>query len=591
MRWKITNKETTIGNQKIKTTNKQFLMTVGDIVGAGKSASAAVANAITNIKALIKGFQDDPTLVGQTATATLINNLLQPLYVVIKGTEVYQTMMTVADIVTPIIQMVARGTGAWCSPGNIADIGQIVLGLVQEILIGIVTQIITKLKNWIWNYEFVIRNINEESSEEIIKILLALQANIQDAVKKLLAGMTAKQIQEWLNNSSNSLSPEEIAATVAYRDNINKAKEGLNKMSNVILPDGTSTSLLNALNGAEVEQFGAAWNTEYVTDERGTVRILRGSLSNKGIDYSDDGGNTWLHSEKRNNCFCCFAKINIGTEEDPKYRYLAGSAPYIKKSDFVNVEEEAWEKSNDQYSKDYYYYDSGKVKRYTKAEKDKYSLSQAVWETRNGCFNATEYLSGNGVWYSDNDGITWIKSNFEPNEYVGNLFEFQPKKNGEEITPTRVVGCSYDYRGIWYTENGNDWERSQIVYIDEPEDSSYGRWISITDGSNDKIHINTKEFGAVATIESQVYVLQHMKPASEIEAKAKFTIAGAFEKIREEFGNLIDEILLYIHQHYYIDITDYYSSEFWSDLTQKIIEKEYTLQDAKDGKDLQFPKE
>lgn len=590
MRWKITNKTETVGNQKIKTTNKQFLMTVGDIVGVGKSASSAVLNAIKNIKTLAKGFADDPSLAGQTATTTLISNLLTPLYVVVKGTETYQQLMAVADIVTPIVQMVARGTGAWCSPGNIADIGQIVLGVVQEVLIGIVTQIITKLKNWIWNYEFVIKNINEKSSQEIISILTTLQATLKTSTKTLLSSITSTQLSSMA--SGNGLLADEVVTTEQYRKRVASTKSNLNDLSVFVLPDGTSTTLMNALNETPVEQYGSVYYTEYVTNSKKQyVRLLRGSLNNKGIYYSDDGGSTWTQSLKKDNSFCCFTKINIGTEEKPAYRYIAGGAPYIKQSDFKVVEDTEWSKSNDQYDEDYYYYNNLKVQRYTKSEKDSLEISKAIYETANGCYKASDYLKSTGIWYSDDNGNTWIKSNFESNEeYIGNLFEFLKKSSGDKSNPipSRVVACSYDYHGIWYSEDGINWERSTITYGTTPEKSSYGRWVDIKDFTNNKIHIATKDIEATTNVEAEVYTLVLAKSKTiNIASTALITIPQALEKLQEQFRDLINEILLYIHKHYNYTNISYYTSKFWSDLVQKIIKKEYTLQDAKNGKDLQ----
>ena len=130
--------------RKTTTTKTQYI-TVGDIVGAASSMAGAVKNVVKTIPGYINIFKNN----GDAASASLAQvalNIATPLAGIIQGAEVYKKMMNVINTLTPIMKLIARGTGVWCSPGNAADISNIVLGTVQQILVAVVTQIIIALK-------------------------------------------------------------------------------------------------------------------------------------------------------------------------------------------------------------------------------------------------------------------------------------------------------------------------------------------------------------------------------------------------------------------------------------------------------------
>jgi len=170
MRWEIKTKtETTSDSKKVITTKKQYI-TIGDIIGAGKSVIGAVKNAVRQIPGWIKVFKNN----GQTASANLAQtalNIATPLAAIVTGAEYYKTATNVINTLTPIMKLIARGTGIWCSPGNAADIGNIVLGTVQQLLVALVTQAIIALKDWLWNIEIPLQEITTEASYAITKNL------------------------------------------------------------------------------------------------------------------------------------------------------------------------------------------------------------------------------------------------------------------------------------------------------------------------------------------------------------------------------------------------------------------------------------
>ena len=177
--------------RKTTTTKTQYI-TVGDIVGAASSMAGAVKNVVKTIPGYINIFKNN----GDAASASLAQvalNIATPLAGIIQGAEVYKKMMNVINTLTPIMKLIARGTGVWCSPGNAADIANIVLGTVQQILVAVVTQIIIALKDWVWNFEFKLRDITTDSSIIITKNLKSSSARINKKVYSSLNYSTLNQ--------------------------------------------------------------------------------------------------------------------------------------------------------------------------------------------------------------------------------------------------------------------------------------------------------------------------------------------------------------------------------------------------------------
>ena len=158
MRWSLQTKveDTPINSRQTKRTTKytksQYI-TVGDIVGAASSMAGAVKAVARMVPKYKKTFKENGDAISANAAQT-VENIAVPLAGIITGAETYKKVMNKINTLTPIMKMVARGTGIWCSPGNAADIANIVLGTVTQILVAAITTIILKLKDWVWNFEF-----------------------------------------------------------------------------------------------------------------------------------------------------------------------------------------------------------------------------------------------------------------------------------------------------------------------------------------------------------------------------------------------------------------------------------------------------
>lgn len=583
MRWSV---KTSVKDEQVsatktkrtKTTTRTQYITVGDIVGSAKSVSGAVKNIVRKVPS----YRDAFRLNGDTASANLAQtclNIATPLSAIITGAEIYKSVMNVVNILTPIFKLIARGTGVWCSPGNIADIANIVLGTVQQILIAIVTQIIIALKEWVFSFEFKLRELTESSSRLITK-------NLKNA-----AGKINKAVSESLN--SNTLNPSMSAGTSesnTYRQELlNEYYNELNEIAGSSeLPDDLAKKISEAFkqqeNPTKEKLFGNAWMT--ITPlSNGMMREFRGSVNDCGIQYSDieDGKVVWKDSLKTDGCFCSFGKLK---KEDGKVIYVAGSMPYIKGENLEIPEEEDYNiSSRGQYNKDYYTYKSkndlkeknNNFKKLTKREKDEKDLSTRVFNTSTKCFVPDSNIQqAIGIWYSLDDGINWTQSSNVKDRHIGNFFDY--KKTDEY--PETLVAADYDYEGLLYSIDGSDWERAKI----NGEDFDYGRFVSLYDVDNSKVRTQAK-INAVSKITATVGVLTRVE---EQNITSKATLSFNTEISNEKFLLKRKVILDYIHSNYHnYNGDEYYlnkfDNSFWKQLLTDIDNNVYTLENAKKG--------
>ncbi len=587
MRWEIKTKtnntvksstKTTQTIQRTTTTTKTQYITVGDIVGAAKSMAGAVKNIVRTIPDYIKSFKQQGNIESANLAQTCLN-IATPLAAIIQGTEVYKKATTVINTLTPIVKLVARGTGVWCSPGNAADIANIVLGTVQQILIALITQAIIALKEWVWNFEFKFREISSEASTLITK-------NLKKA---------AKTLQTVASNSLNinNLDPE---SSTNYNAN-SETQKALNAVYNELntmvgeptLPTGAAAALVQALLkekglASSTPTFGNSWVTVYSLSST-ILREFRGSTNNTGIQYSalEDGKIVWKQSSKTDGSFCAFNKITINN----KVIYVAASNPFYVFSDATETKgSDAWDTDDyGQYNKDYYKFRTAKdankkndnLVKISKSDKDTNTMLK-MWSAPQGLYYMSEGKKAQGLWYSEDNGENWVQSNIKE-EYIGNLFEYEEKTG----YPNTLVASSYDYKGLYYSTDGKTWTNSLL----DNSTLNHGRFVSLYDYKNEKVRTTSYGIEAEATINLPlVGTLEHF---SSVDATATATIKATVTISNATLLNKRAEILDYIHNSYwnYGGNNFYfanYSQIFWETLISEIDSNTYTLKDAKEGK-------
>lgn len=562
--------------RKTITTKTQYI-TVGDIVGAASSMAGAVKNVVRTIPGYINIFKNN----GDAASASLAQmalNIATPLAGIIQGAEVYKKIMNTINTLTPIMKLIARGTGVWCSPGNAADIANIVLGTVQQILVAVVTQIIIALKDWVWNFEFKLRDITTESSIIITKNLKSSSARIN---KKVYSSLNYSTLNQGLDVQSISAVNSGSLLPTATQTELSKLIKQINDQAGQSASlEGQAEEIRKAIIAGLHPAFGDSWITEYNIDGE-HLREFRGSTNNNGIQYStiENGKVVWKQSNKSDGSFCCFGKIN---KSDGAVIYLAGSSPWIYKTDLVlNTDSEWSQDSHNMYNKDYYIYDSVKdaerknnnFHKANKALKDSVDIETQTTKKAVRCYNATPTKPAIGIWYSVDNGENWYQSNIT-DAYIGSFFEYTEKPN----YPTTSVAARYDYNGLLYSENGSHWEVSKT----NGENLDFGRFIDLKDLKSEKFRTNSVDIEAITTITATAYTLSR----HTINQETNVSISPLEITVNnEETTNKIRKILDYIHYNYNSHNGDVYylrkfDDAFWTQLIADIKSNDYTMENA-----------
>ena len=558
-------------NKTLRTTRTQYI-TVGDIVGAAKSATGAVKNLVARLPNYINQFRSNPDAKSQAQanTAQMILNIASPLATILQGAEVYKTIMKVVGILTPIMKLIARGTGVWCSPGNVADIAQIVMGTVTQILIALITQAIIRLKEWIWNFEFQLREISTEASVTIVKIL----RNNGNHLNKVIGENIFGNVGAWFLGGADGGSGSGASKSV-LEERQEKLLAELDRLAGNSVTVGNSGALFGATktnDAGEVIEYGKGWETEYELDWK-RVRELRGSLNDGGIQYSviDENGNTaWRQSDKTDGSFCCFCKLEL-----PNHNiiYLAGSSPYISKNAVIKTSKDIWGRdAYNQYNEDYYTYENKKklkIKKLSKYDKDRNTLLTYRGQTNLGLFDKDEdtYKPAQGVWYSEDNGEHWLQSGIT-DEYIGYMYEYKEKVG----YPETVVVSSYDYHGLRYTVDGRSWETSKLG----EDDLNHGRFVLLTANDNTKV----RTYGELETHAKINGSACRLIQTGGLDINAGASIrASAESNCDDRFYSLWRKITDRIHYHY-SHILNTFTAESWLELRNKVFAGEYTWANA-----------
>lgn len=583
MRWSLQTKveDKPINDRQVQRTTKytksQYI-TVGDIVGAASSMAGAVKAVARIIPRYKKTFQANGDAEA-AATAQTVQNVAVPLAGIITGAETYKKVMNKVNTLTPIMKLIARGTGVWCSPGNAADIANIVLGTVTQILVAVITTIILRLKDWIWNFEFHLRDITTEASALITKNLKNSNEKIQKTVKSNLTTAALNYGAGFAYETGNYTTN----ITTGQRNKIKELLKALeDKAGDNAALAGLAEEIAQAMKEGVYPAYGKAWVSSTQLDAT-HLREFRGSSNDCGIQYStiEDGKIVWKDSSKTDGSFCCFGKITVNGH----YIYVAGSAPWILGSNLTATEDEEWGTKNGYYNKDYFSFDSSKDRnkvsnnfhRLDKSFKDTNEFSDVKFSSAKGLFDATPEVVADGVWFSTDEGITWNKA-LGIDGYIGGFFEYKEKSDG---TPTRLVAASYDYEGLYYTEDGSTWKHSTI----EGRNIDFSKFIELKDYKNDKFRCNSEPMTATAEIKATVYTLTHLKTkATTSTSTEKADVVIKFDEVED----LIRKILDYIHSNYNSYNNDPYylkkfDSSFWTTLIEDIRKGIYKMINAIQG--------
>ena len=241
------------------TTNKTLYFTIGDVIGACKSASSAVTKLKAFVAAGTSGGTSTKALMAKYGMQA-IGSMVNPLIALITAADVYQKIVKVTETATVAAKTVARVSGMFMSPGNAGDIAAMVLGLVNKVLIQLAMAAVTALKEYIWNYEISIPLASETASRIITRSISSAATSNSTTIASATSSLTT---------SSSTVSASTYFATISA--DVSDESEDEDEV--------TETSYL----------FGAIISVE----KDGGTRLIAGGDWNNGLWYSDDNGENW----------------------------------------------------------------------------------------------------------------------------------------------------------------------------------------------------------------------------------------------------------------------------------------------------------
>lgn len=492
------------------TTTKRPYVTIGDIIGTSKSAYAAVS-------ALKKAKGNSS--IAKTAAAALID----PLIALLTSMSVYKKIMSVVGKVTPIVKLIARASGIMHSPGNSSDIAEIIFGELQKILVYLAVTAVVELKEFIWNLEIPLVQIDSTASEPITEA-------IEENGKKLSS--TVVNIITSLESMTDDSSSDASDYSNSYVEELEEMQEEESELAGIVA--GTNTTDGKAV----TYKFSDIKTTDKEIAGTSYKRLIAGSSEDKGLFYSDDNGTTWIQSNVTSG--------NYVTIEGEKEDYCSGSGPVLKATsdssfskEYYKLEnvlyrfdyplkEGLYELSNSSYfeeSKTYYTADSSMklseaspsslgLYNYDKtlSSDGSFSSSGIYYILKDGtystatpsnlglyCESSDESFAGdkkyytesslvltqaspaslglyeiekdgNGIKYTDDYGTTWSDSN----KTTGDCYKIKLFGASGDY-PATLVMLSSSNEGIWYSTNYSEWKESDTTsgcFYEAIEDSS-----------------------------------------------------------------------------------------------------------------------
>lgn len=359
MRTVQTKSVTKQGNSQKTVTKTITYMKVGDLIGTAKTSYD-----------LAKTLRRKKNVIGKTLKqygVQYINNLLTPLIALITGMDVYKTIMSIIEIATPIAKTIARGSGIWASWGNAADITSILLSTISRIIVQIATIFLLKMKEMIWNFEFKIREISNQTVIEMIAMATKdtvdqCKEKVDEAIKKTPGTETASY-----NVNANSNSNDKTIQ-----------KNEFVEMQGDVLYSGDLTICYSDDNEG-IRYYDTEWHQTNIIDgsfqpcKKNLDGVLfafsyegkSGTSKQYGVIYSIDNGKNWSYLKSDNYSYYVYdaaifdKNINFSQYTDT-YNYTKKQGT-LNEYSILSVISEGVENKKIYYSEDleeYYIYDS-----------------------------------------------------------------------------------------------------------------------------------------------------------------------------------------------------------------------------------------
>ena len=357
MRTVQTKSVTKQGNSQKTVTKTITYMKVGDLIGTAKTSYD-----------LVKTLRRKKNVIGKTLKqygVQYINNLLTPLIALVTGMDVYKTIMSVIEIATPIAKTIARGSGIWASWGNAADIASILLSTISRIIVQIATIFLLKMKEMIWNFEFKIREISNQTVIEMIaRATRDTVEQCKEKVDKAINKTPGSDVIGYnINNSEKTIKKDELIEVEKQGDTLYSGdlviyysddNEGIKyydtewHQTNII--DGSFQPCKNNLN-----------NVLFAFSYEG-----KSGVSNQyGVVYSIDNGKNWSFLKSDNYSYYVYDAAIF--ENNINFSQYTDTYSYTKKQGTLNeysilsIISDGVENKKIYYSEDleeYYIYDS-----------------------------------------------------------------------------------------------------------------------------------------------------------------------------------------------------------------------------------------
>lgn len=159
---------------------RYLYVTVREIIGAVKSVTKGLKdlkdrNKISqlgdNLLSKLETSYGDMLGVAKKNLTSSVKSVVTPVLKLITLDEMYQKGMRAYQTLKPIVETVARLSGAWTAPGNFAEIAEIATGIATQYIIEIAMSAYVSLKSKVLSYEIKVKIGTVEVIEDINKAI------------------------------------------------------------------------------------------------------------------------------------------------------------------------------------------------------------------------------------------------------------------------------------------------------------------------------------------------------------------------------------------------------------------------------------